>query len=170
MNIFLTSNDPVACAQVQDDKRVIKMALETAQLLSTALRTVYPDVAKGLYGSTHVFHPCSVWARKDLANFLWLVDHGRALTDEYQFRFDRYHKSRDVIELAFNHLHVFGDCFPGTETKPVFSFDSSGQQRGDVFTNYQYCLMNKWVNLDSRKPLWTYRGKPSWYSEIRKYL
>ena len=36
MNIFFTSFDPAECARFLDDKRLIKMILESAQMLSTA--------------------------------------------------------------------------------------------------------------------------------------
>jgi len=36
MNIFYLSRDPVLCAEMHCDKHVVKMILETAQLLSTA--------------------------------------------------------------------------------------------------------------------------------------
>ena len=34
MNIFVTSPDPVQCAQVLPDKHIVKMPLETSQMLS----------------------------------------------------------------------------------------------------------------------------------------
>lgn len=37
MNIFVVDEDPAICAEYLDDKRVVKMVLETAQMLSTAL-------------------------------------------------------------------------------------------------------------------------------------
>jgi hypothetical protein len=37
MNIFVTSDCPKLSAQALDNKRVVKMVLETAQLLSTAI-------------------------------------------------------------------------------------------------------------------------------------
>ena len=46
MNIFFTSDCPVKCAVYLDDKRVIKMATETAQMLSTALTLTDPTYYK----------------------------------------------------------------------------------------------------------------------------
>ena len=38
MNIFFLDEDPKYAAQMQCDKHVVKMVLETAQMLSTAAR------------------------------------------------------------------------------------------------------------------------------------
>lgn len=37
MNIFATSSNPRDCAQSLDDKRLVKMTLETTQILSTVM-------------------------------------------------------------------------------------------------------------------------------------
>lgn len=165
MNIFATDPDPVLAARALDDKRVVKMALETAQLLSVACRFTYPLANDHLYKISHYNHPCAVWARADLHNFLWLYDHGVALCNEYQFRYERRHRSLDVIELAFEHVKTFGDMFPGTQSSVEFTFNSSGFDTGDVFEDYRLCLVRKWLTLDSRRPRWTYRNKPVWFDE-----
>ena len=93
MNIFVLNVDPVAAAQEQCDAHVIKMTLETAQLLCSA----FPE-NHAPYRRTHYNHPCSVWTRQTEGNFLWLAEHGLALADEYAFRYGKVHKSREVID------------------------------------------------------------------------
>lgn len=90
MNIFILSSDPVEAAQMQCDKHVVKMVLETAQILST--------VVGGPYKPTHIHHPCVIWAGETSANLNWLCEHGMSLCEEYTFRYGRRHKSQDVIE------------------------------------------------------------------------
>lgn len=90
MNIFILSENPLKAAQMQCDKHVVKMVLETAQILST--------VAGGPYKPTHKNHPCVLWAARNLTNFQWLVRHGIALCHEYSLRYGKRHKSQDVIE------------------------------------------------------------------------
>ena len=92
MNIFVLDYDPVKAAKMQCDKHVVKMSLETAQLLCSA----FPK-GKAPYKQTHVNHPCSIWCRNSKANYLWLITHGIALCDEYQFRYNKVHKSKKVI-------------------------------------------------------------------------
>lgn len=88
---------------------------------------------------------------------------GVALCNEYEFRYERRHKSKDVIQLAFNHLVTLGDRFPQEADGVVFDFNSSGFDTGDVHEDYKLCLINKWDHLDTRRPAWKFRGRPDWY-------
>lgn len=90
MNIFVLDECPIQAATRQCDKHVVKMVVETAQMLCTA--------GTGAYKPTHAQHPCTVWAGRSARNWEWLVAHGLALCDEYSFRYGRRHKSQDVIE------------------------------------------------------------------------
>lgn len=117
MNIFYLSSDPVLAAQQQIDKHVVKMPLETAQLLCSAFpQGVAP------YRRTHYNHPSAVWARASKANFEWLIKHGEALCEEYTYRYGKQHKSGAVIAWCRDHINdvkwdnqVFSDppaCMP----------------------------------------------------------
>lgn len=112
MNIFYIDNDPTLAAQQMVDKHVVKMILETAQLLSTAHRildgTEYVgQSASGrkakrwrldepresvLYSATHINHPSAVWCRQSNNNYTWLYCHFVALLDEYTYRYGKVHK------------------------------------------------------------------------------
>ncbi len=97
MNIFVLDRDPIAAAAMMCDKHVVKMILETAQMLCAA------GIAKGYdmpYGATHTRHPCTLWAGESKANWDWLVGHGLALCSEYTLRYGKVHKSQSVIEFA----------------------------------------------------------------------
>jgi hypothetical protein len=110
VNIFYLHEDPRQCAVWMVDKHVVKMILETAQLLSTAHRlldgTESIDTSSGrkkrvyalsderdavLYSATHANHPSAVWARQSVENYNWLVDHLFALSDEYTYRYGKTH-------------------------------------------------------------------------------
>ena len=67
MNIFVISQNPDECAQALDDLRLNKMILETAQLLSTAIR-FHGYTGNLAYKATHINHPCSIWARTSRGN------------------------------------------------------------------------------------------------------
>ena len=83
MNIFVLDRHPVTAAQLQCDRHVVKMVLESAQMLCTSINMLG---GQAQYKTAHVNHPCSVWARETLGNFLWLYDHGMALAKEYTHR------------------------------------------------------------------------------------
>jgi len=115
MNIFYISDDPVQASQWMVDRHVVKMILESSQLLSTAHRLldgvpvvttvgrkktsyVLSDAREGiLYSTTHINHPSAVWARQSVANYNWLVAHFNALMDEYTYRYGKQHKCSGEI-------------------------------------------------------------------------
>lgn len=111
MNIFYVDTCPKMSAVYLVDKHVVKMILESAQLLSTAHRvldgikseikvndrkkTVYmlPDEREGImYAATHINHPSAIWTRTAVENYLWLVEHFFALNSEYTHRYEKVHK------------------------------------------------------------------------------
>lgn len=95
MNIFILDEDPELAASYLNDKHVVKMALESAQLLSSVHR-IY-DNNKIVYKLTHKNHPCSVWARQTRDNYLWLYKHFKAICQEYTARYEKVHKSYLVL-------------------------------------------------------------------------
>jgi len=108
MNIFAVDQDPVAAAQALHDQHVVKMVLESAQMICTIVRKFGHDTP---YKPTHAHHPCVVWAARSNRNAHWLYRHAMALCTEYTHRFGRRHKSQDVIE-TFGPLMVMC-CWEG---------------------------------------------------------
>lgn len=119
MNIFYISKDPEQAATWMVDKHVVKMILESAQLLSTAHRIIdgleYAGKSKTgrnqkswvlkdgremvLYKATHVNHPSALWCRQSIENYNWLAEHFFALLDEYTYRYEKKHKCADLGSL-----------------------------------------------------------------------
>ena len=91
MNIFYLDRDPREDARLQCDRHVVKMILETAQLLSTAHNEL--DGGQIAYKSTHKNHPSAVWARESVENYQWLYRHLEALGSEYNQRYGRVHNT-----------------------------------------------------------------------------
>ena len=85
-------------AQYHVDKHVVKMILETAQLLCGVHHATAPDNTYVPYKLSHKNHPCSIWARTSLSNYLYLCELGLELCKEYTYRYGKRHKSQDVIE------------------------------------------------------------------------
>jgi len=96
MNIFVLDSDPTIAAKYQCDKHIVKMCLETAQLLCSVF-------SSAPYKRTHYNHPCSVWTRESLGNYQWLISHGESLCKEYTNRYGKVHKSQSVIEWCSSH-------------------------------------------------------------------
>jgi len=91
MNIFYLDHNPVKAAQMQCDRHVVKMILETAQLLSTAHSEL--DGIQVAYRATHKNHPSTVWVRSSAAAYEWAFKHMMALGDEYTKRYGKINKT-----------------------------------------------------------------------------
>lgn len=174
MNIFYLSDDPVQCAEWMVDRHVIKMILETAQLLSTTHRVLdgnqYTDKQNGrsikrwfledsresiLYKATHVNHPSAVWVRESVENYNWLFDHFIALNNEYTFRFEKTHLSKQLgVILSSPPLNL-----KEWDMTPMCSaMDDKYIVSPNPVDNYRnYYKMGK-THLHK----WTKRNKPEW--------
>jgi len=100
MNIFYLNSDPERAAQLQYNKHVVKMILESAQLLCSAHIMLDSEIDVP-YKLTHKNHPSAVWTRQSRSNYAWLYFHMMALGKEYKKRYNKEHltitKCRDVL-------------------------------------------------------------------------
>jgi len=94
MNIFYLNSDPKKAAVIQYNKHVIKMILESAQMLCTAhhhyAELNYPMV-KVPYKKAHYNHPSTIWCRQNAKQYMWLYNHMIALGEEYTKRYNKIH-------------------------------------------------------------------------------
>ena len=121
MNIFAIEGDTetgqidwVKSAQSQDNLRVVKMILESCQILSTVLNE------QGLnapYRSFNPKHPSCLWAAESAANFLHLVLHCEAMICEYSERFGKTHKCAAVLGKIVGLFDT--DNFPTSDPTPL---------------------------------------------------
>lgn len=102
MNIFVFSNDPVQAAKDSPDKLVVKMILETAQLLCSVY---WLQGLEAPYKLTHKNHPCAIYCRESKGNFQWVLEHGFGLCDEYTARYGKVHKTKDVLIWCSDNLY-----------------------------------------------------------------
>jgi hypothetical protein len=126
MNIFVLDECPITSAQMQCDKHIIKMPLETAQMLCAVWYRYgsgdrVPLTLGGTpYKETHKNHPCTLWAGNDAHNYDWLWRHGMELCFEYTRRYNNIHKCQSVIMdltidnvgFAFEHMSRQGTPHP----------------------------------------------------------
>ena len=104
MNIFYLHKDPVEAAKLQYNKHVVKMILESAQMLCTAHHEIMGDDANVPYKRAHVNHPSTIWARRSAQNYVWLYDHFVALAQEYKKRYGKDHLSYTKCEPYLRYL------------------------------------------------------------------
>jgi hypothetical protein len=104
MNIFYIHKNPKISAQAMTDKHVVKMILESAQMLSTAHRLLDGENApKDVYKVAYSNHPSTAWVRQNTENYDWLFNHFLWLCDEYQKRYNRVHKTYTKLVLSLFH-------------------------------------------------------------------
>ena len=99
MNIFYLHKSPAVSAQNMCDKHVVKMILESAQLLCTSHHLCPTDAERPekFYKKTHFNHPCAIWTRTCVENYRWLCNHATSLLNEYTHRYGKQHASTSVI-------------------------------------------------------------------------
>jgi hypothetical protein len=93
MNIFYLDKCPEKAARLQYNKHVVKMILESAQMLCTAHHCIMGEDADVPYKAAHRNHPSTVWARKSGENYTWLYRHMMELGREYEKRYGKKHLS-----------------------------------------------------------------------------
>jgi hypothetical protein len=108
MNIFYLDKDPIKAAQVQYNKHVVKMILESAQMLCTAhhhyTELLSQDDSYIPYKKAHYNHPSTIWCRENSEQYLWLYNHMIALGNEYTKRYKKIHltitKCADILQAT----------------------------------------------------------------------
>jgi hypothetical protein len=99
MNIFYLHDSPHISAKAMTNKHVVKMILESAQLMSTAHHELDGEQApQDIYKTTHKNHPSAVWVRQSMQNYMWLWQHFVALSHEYTKRYNKVHATYRKLE------------------------------------------------------------------------
>ena len=119
MNIFILDRNPHEAARLQCDKHVVKMIVESAQMLSTAHRMIdgYQEKRPSksgktmvkywkllderedtMYKAVHVGHPCTVWTMNNDNNYMWHYDHFTELCREYTYRYGKVHATEKLLK------------------------------------------------------------------------
>ena len=101
MNIFILFNSPEQSAKILCDVHVVKMLLESVQLLCMAWHSsksvhTWP---LPLYKVTHFKHVCARWVCSDIQHYEWLLNHAIELSKEYTTRYKKDHKSNKILQM-----------------------------------------------------------------------
>jgi hypothetical protein len=180
MNIFYLDHDVTKCAEMHNDKHVVKMILEYAQLLSTAHRVLDGVELSGLsasgrkkkfwtladsrdytlYKATHIHHPSAVWVRQSKENYLWLANMLLALCEEYTYRYGKVHKTeRDgLVNVLLKNIP--NNIADSNFTQPTPAMPDEVKISGDSIKSYRNYYINNKTHLAS----WKKRSTPGWYN------
>ena len=187
MNLFYLDEDLDKCAQYHVDKHIVKMPLEAAQLLCTAvwidhllgfvpralnaeerevLNTAKADI-KHLpmeerpltpYLPMMYNHPCTIWTRSSLDNFEWVHCYANALNDEYNYRYGKLHKS--VIEVV--------NKLPEPKNMPRKGLTPFGMAMPDELKDENDVIGSYRLYYHTDKATfakWSHRNTPDWWDE-----
>jgi hypothetical protein len=154
MNVFLLDENPQINAKYHCDKHVVKMLLETAQLLCSANHLC--GDSEPPYKLSHKNHPCSIWCRASLSNYLYLCELGLELSKEYTFRYGKHHKSTDVIQWCLNNLPNIEDI---GFTSPALAMPD--QYKVDDFVQ---SYRNYYIGEKKGFATWKNREVPYWFN------
>ena len=181
MNLFVLDHDPVEAARLQCDKHVVKMIVESAQMLSTVHRMLdgvetrvpsksgktmskawtLPDSREDiLYRAVHMHHPCTIWTAESNNNYNWHYVHFVALCDEYTYRYGKVHGTdkllREVLKSPPLNIPV------GYKTPQPLAMKSNPEcmDYRDIVGSYRKFYQTK---QDRFKMVWTKRPVPEWF-------
>lgn len=180
MNIFVLDKNIKKCAKYHCDKHVIKMILEYTQMLSTNVRLclgipgcffiekkglveykfVLPEEQKEkkkIFLIAYINHPCTKWVGQSKENFSWLLRLTKELLKEYTYRYNKKHKTEEVIktiETLSGYLY-----FPKKGlTEHALAIPEKYKTEKAV-TSYRLF----YINEKKRFATWKRRRIPKWY-------
>lgn len=174
MNIFVLNNDPYVAAEMMCDKHVVKMIVESCQLLSTAHHVLdgvpitkiskngrtlntFEKQAPHILKCTMINHPCSIWTRETRNNYVWLWKHTDGLLQQYGLRYSKTHAYTNLIH---NVLWKTPTNIPDALiTEFAQAMPDQYKDPDPVYAYQQY-----YINEKSRFAKWKTQI-PAWYSE-----
>ena len=151
MNIFYLDKCPEKAARLQYNKHVVKMILESAQMLCTAHHH-YGNGDKIPYKKAHYNHPSTIWVRENAYNYMWLYKHMVELGNEYT---KRYGKEHLTITKCFDPLFRLPPGIPIpkplTHTQPPQCMQDEYKDKCSIQAYWNYYIGEKHVVANKDK-------------------
>lgn len=172
MNIFVLDNNPSNAAHMMCDKHVVKMIVESCQLLSTAHHVLdgqettintgkrkyktYLCSKQNICKATMINHPCTIWTRRSRANYCWLWQHANSLCKEYTNRYVRQHSMEQMLQGPLNDIPENIDKGGLTEFAQAMPDGYKRQNAVDAYRAY-------YLGEKARFAKWKTGKIPSWW-------
>ena len=178
MNIFVLDENPKIAASMMCDKHVVKMIIESGQMLSTVWRVLdgkqYTELSRNnrrikrwklpynlfekmLYKASFVGHPCTQWTMENQKNYYWLATHAYALCKEYTYRYKKVHKAEDMISyMRYRkpaNIKISDSMTPFAQAMP------EQYKREDAAEAYRAYYVGEKISFAS----WKNRKTPDWF-------
>jgi hypothetical protein len=157
INIFVLDREPRTAARYHCDSHASKMVLESAMMLSTALRVAGREW-EFLYGASYQHHPCTRWAAETRENFNWLYRLARGLAAEFHLRNGGWHKSfREVISP----MPECPPCLPSRRRTPFAQAMPEEYKHPDAVVAYRAYYRH----VKREFATYSVRDRPAWLDE-----
>ena len=161
MNIFYLDKNPRDAAQMMCDKHVVKMILESAQMLSTAHRVLDGDEnadEKGLYKMVHKNHPSTIWVRSSKSSYRWLWRHMSELMSEYTHRYGKFHATERLSGPLYRFPDNIPTGVPFTDPPQCMPDYCKGDDTVSAYQTY-------YIEEKSDFATWKNRETPEWFND-----
>ena len=157
MQICVLDENPIVCAQYHNNKHVVKLIVEYAQLMSSAHHAFDTPIKDQVYRKTHFNHPLAKWVRASKDNYSWIYELFLALSSEYTYRYEKNHKTfREKAEL----LSIVPDLPDIGLTEFVQCMPECCKVEGDAVTAYR----KFYHHHKSHIGYWKRRAAPGWWN------
>jgi len=178
MNIFRLDDDPKIAAIYHCDKHVVKMIVESAQMLSTAHRILdgtmtkvlgkknvikhfyHPTLDNVLYKAFNFNHPSTLWTRESSANYAWHYDLFVALADEYTYRYGKVHATDALLRSVLKTPPQNIKDSPETLLRLAMKARPDCMFPSDPVKSYRLFYQTKQDRIVMK---WKNRPVPSWF-------
>lgn len=183
MNIFVLDRDPRVAAMNHCNKHVVKMILESSQMLCTAhwthllkinrkslkdfkrvkdaqdwlWKNTDPDLQPA-WKMTHTRHPCTLWTGETISNYFWHLNLAEGLLSEYTKRYKKHHKSEDIVKWLRENIPV------GIKDDPLTEFPQCVPEDCKVDGDPVSAYKKYYINYKNHFAKWEPKARrPSWY-------
>ena len=182
MNVFIFDSDHKKRAEMHCQQHLPKLILEQVQLMSAAHRMIDGKVVEGVspngrkrkeyklsdpkmnevvYAASHTGHPCTLYTKETVDNYIWIWEHTKALADEYTYRTGKVHKSWiDLGQVLSNPPR--GLTATGL-TEPPQCMPEQYKEAGDAVQGYRNYFNAEKQILQNRPADWGCRPVPYWF-------
>jgi hypothetical protein len=184
MNIFALSPDPQEAAEWHCDKHVVKMIIESGQMLSTAHRMLDGNETRRpsstgktmsryweledsredvLYKAVHTGHPCTIWTMQSDRHYFWHYLLFEFLCKEYTYRYGKVHSTETKL---LNVLKEKPKNIPKAPWNPwplAMKSNPECMNHIDPIGSYQKFYQTKQERFSM---VWTKRETPNWFKKL----
>lgn len=164
MNIFVLSESPIESAHYMCNAHVVKMVVESSQLLSTYDR-LNGEIENDKYNITHQWHPCQK-CLSNIENYKWLCSHLKELLREYTYRYGKIHKCQILFDKYWDKYTNLSICLNKLSLPKCMPDEYKVGDNNIKYVVNSYRNYYKFKQLSLKRFQYRNRTEPSWLLDI----